>query len=146
MDSLGEIRRRHPLRNPYKEVRERLNGGDRFALWIANKVGTTGFFLILGAWTVIWIGWNLVAPERLRFDKPLEYFAWWSLACNAIQLLLLPLILAGQNLQSKHDEARADYDLSVDKKTEEEVDVIVQQLDEQNTMLRTLSERGVKLE
>ena len=103
--------------------------------------------MILGVGTAIWIGWNLIAPDGLLFDKPLEYFAWWSLVCNVVQLLLLPLLLAGQNLQSRHDEARAAQDLNVDKKAEEEVDLVVHLLERQKAMLKTLLERqGVKVE
>ena len=55
---LIEIRQQHPLKNPYREVRERLSGYERFAVWIANNVGTTGFFLVVGGWTLLWVGWN----------------------------------------------------------------------------------------
>ena len=73
-------------------------------------------------------------------------FAAWSLTCNVLQLLLLPLLLAGQNLQSRHDQARAEYDLSIDEKAEKEIDLVLQQLETQNVMLKALLERqGIKL-
>jgi uncharacterized membrane protein len=64
-----------------------------------------------------------------------------SLTLNVSQILLLPLLLAGQNVQERQAKARGDYDLGIDKKTEEETDVVVQQLEKQNKMLVALLEK-----
>jgi hypothetical protein len=66
-------RRRKPLRNINVERRHKRTRLDRLALWITSHVGTMGFFLLIFAWTVIWLGWNLLAPEQLKFDAPMGF-------------------------------------------------------------------------
>jgi uncharacterized membrane protein len=47
--SLDEFRKqRKPLRNVNKEASEKLSALDRLACSITNRVGTMGFFLIVG--------------------------------------------------------------------------------------------------
>jgi uncharacterized membrane protein len=133
--SLDEFRRRRaPLRNVHAEVHERLSGMDKLALWITSHVGTMGFFLIIFVWTVVWLGWNLLAPEALRFDPP-EGFVLWLFLSNLIQILLMPLIMVGQNVIGKHAEARAEHDLEINVKAEQEIEVILHHLEHQNEIL-----------
>ena len=40
---------------------------DQLALWITNKVGSMGFFVLYLLWTVGWLGWNILAPEKAPF-------------------------------------------------------------------------------
>ena len=136
--SLLEFRkRRAPLRNVHKEVTEQLSGMDQLALWITSHVGTMGFFLIIFMWTVAWLGWNLLAPESLRFDPP-EGFVLWLFLSNLIQILLMPLIMVGQNVIGKHAEARAEHDLEINVKAEQEVEVILHHLEHQNDILMAM--------
>src|SRR4051794_9465334 len=96
--SLHEFKkRRRPLRNVNHEVREKLTRLDRLALWITTRVGTMGFFLTIFLWTAIWLGWNFLAPDRLKFDEPMS-FVFWLFLSNLIQILLMPLIMVGQNV------------------------------------------------
>jgi uncharacterized membrane protein len=133
--SLDKFRkRRKPLRNVNREATEKLSTLDRLACWITSRVGTMGFFLIVLTWTVIWLGWNLLAPGALQFDPPMA-FVFWLFISNLIQLLLMPLIMVGQNVQGRHSELRADHDLEVNVKAEGEIEVILQHLEYQNTIL-----------
>jgi len=133
--SLDEFRKqRKPPRNVNHEARQSLSALDRLACWITARVGTMGFFLIVFAWTVIWLGWNLLAPKGLQFDPPMA-FVFWLFISNLIQLLLMPLIMVGQNVQGRHSEIRADHDLQVDLKAEREIELILQHLEYQTTML-----------
>src|SRR3984893_9177340 len=116
--SLHEFRkRRKPLRNVNKEAAEKLSALDRLACWITDRVGTMGFFLIVLIWTVLWLGWNVIAPTTLQFDPPMA-FVFWLFISNLIQLLLMPLIMVGQNVQGRHSEIRADHDLEVNVEAE----------------------------
>jgi len=133
--SLEEFKkRRKPLRDVTKEVAQKMSSIDLFALWITDRVGTIGFFLIILVWTVLWLGWNLLAPKELQFDPPMG-FVFWLFISNLIQILLMPLIMVGQNLQGKHADARAENDLEVNIKAEEEIEVILNHLEYQNTIL-----------
>ena len=143
---LTEIRRKRPLRNTYQEVMAGLNGLDRLAVWVTEHVGTMGFFLAILVWTVIWLSWNFLAPARLRFDPPMG-FVFWLFMSNVIQILLMPLIMVGQNIQGRHAEARAEHDLDVNIKAEQEIEVILHHLEQQNDLLIAMLEKqGVKLE
>src|ERR1700730_19223622 len=100
--SLTEFRKqRKRLRNVNREASDNLSILDRVACWITDRVGTMGFFLIVVFWTVIWLAWNLLAPPRLQFDPPTA-FVFWLFISNLIQLLLMPLIMIGQNIQGRH--------------------------------------------
>ena len=111
--------------------KEKLTKIDRLALWITNNVGTMGFFFIIFIWTVIWLGWNMLAPLSLRFD-PYPGFILWLFISNMIQIFLMPLIMVGQNQQSKYTEARAEADFEVNTKAEIEIERIIKHLEQQN--------------
>jgi len=144
--SLEEFRkRRKPLRDVNKQQKQKLKPLDKLALWITAKVGTMGFFLIIFGWTVIWLGWNLLAPKPMQFDPPMGFVLWLFIS-NLIQILLMPLIMVGQNLQGKHSELRAENDLEVNVKAEKEIEVILQHLEYQNSiLLEMVGKLGVDL-
>jgi len=100
---------------------------NRLALWITEHVGTMQFFLVIFAWTVGWLFWNMFAPKSLRFD-PYPGFVLWLFISNMIQLFLMPLLLIGQNLQGRHSEERAKNDYKVNRKAEMEIQEIKAQL------------------
>jgi uncharacterized membrane protein len=144
--SLAEVKKRRiPLRNIHKEVRASLSLMNRVALFITQRVGTMGFFLLIAAWTMIWLLWNFFAPANAKFDPPMG-FVFYLFICNVIQILLMPLIMVGQNLQGMHSEARAEHDLDVNVKAEREIEVILQHLEYQNELLMKMVEKlGVDL-
>jgi uncharacterized membrane protein len=143
---LREIRSKHPLRNTYQETMSRLSAPDRLAVWITGHVGTMGFFILVCAWTFLWLGWNFLAPARLQFDPPMG-FVFWLFISNLLQLLLMPLIMVGQNVQGQHAEARAEHDLEINVKAEQEIELVLNHLEQQNDMLIAMLEKqGIKLE
>src|ERR1700730_4774835 len=107
-------------------VHERsLSALDRLAIAITDKVGSIGLFLIIAGWTVLWTGYNILASEVPAlhwpaFD-PFPAFVAYLLISNVIQILLMPLIMVGQNLQGRHSETRAELDFEVNQKAEKEV-------------------------
>ncbi len=128
------IKRRRPLRNVHKEVLETIRPLDRLAVWITVRVGSMGFFLSIFGWTACWLGWNVLAPRAWQFDPPMA-FVFWLFISNVIQILLMPLIMVGQNLLGRHAEARAEADLDVNVRAEEEITMILRHLEYQNSML-----------
>jgi uncharacterized membrane protein len=141
MAQLKAIRAKHgPLKNTHKQVRESLSPLNKVALFITNRVGTFGFFLIIFAWTIIWLAWNTLGPKSAQFD-PAMGFVLYLFLCNVIQILLMPLIMVGQNLQGMHSEARAEHDLEVNIKAEQEIEVILQHLQQQNDLLMRMVEK-----
>ncbi|HEY2178000.1 MAG TPA: DUF1003 domain-containing protein [Caulobacteraceae bacterium] len=127
-------RPRRPLKNYYREKQEKLSFMNKLALWITTRVGTMGFFLIIFTWTVIWLSWNFFGPKSMRFDPPMG-FVFYLFISNVIQILLMPLIMVGQNIQGSHADARAEHDLEVNIKAEQEIEVILKHLEYQNNLL-----------
>jgi uncharacterized membrane protein len=145
--SLAEFRKiRVAPHDVNKEFSENLSRLDRFAIWITERVGTIGFFIIIAVWTALWLGWNLLAPKSMQFDPPMGFVLWLFIS-NMIQLLLMPLIMVGQNLQGRHAEARAENDLEVNIKAEKEIEIVLQHLEYQNAFLIAMMEKlGCKVE
>ena len=100
--------------------REKTGPLERFALFITNTVGTIGFFFVVLAWTFSWLAWNSLAPKSARFD-PYPAFVLWLFISNMIQLFLMPLIMIGQNSQSRAADKRAEADLAINRSAEEGV-------------------------
>ncbi len=139
--SFAELKRkRTPLRNINIEHRERLTRVELFAVWITEHVGTMGFFALILLWTLAWLSWNIFAPRSLQFD-PFPAFVFWLFISNMIQILLMPLIMVGQNLQGKHSEARAEADFEVNKQAEQEIEMIITHLENQEELLHRLLAR-----
>ena len=107
---------------------------DKVAVWITNHVGSMGFFIIIFTWTAIWLGWNMFAPKEARFD-PFPGFVLWLFISNMIQLFLMPLIMIGQNVQSRHADLRAEADLNINTKAEWEIETILSHLEYQNKIM-----------
>lgn len=136
--TLAELRGQSmPVRNAHKVVRMEFSALEKFALFVTHLVGTMGFFFILAIWTIGWLAWNTSGPVELRFD-PAPAFVLWLFASNIIQLILLPLIMVGQNIESKFSESRAQADYEINKKSEHEIEVIIAHLENQNELLLEL--------
>ena len=131
LEELKKLRQAPP--DPQKQ-QKKPNSLDRLALLVTQKVGSMGFFLIIFFWTVAWLGWNILAPETARFD-PYPAFVLWLFISNMIQILLLPLIMVGQNLQERNANARAEADFEVNVRAEREIEAILQHLENQNDIL-----------
>src|SRR6476661_4284690 len=98
---------------------------ERIAIWITEHVGTMGFFMIILIWTIVWLSWDIIAPKPLKFG-PFPGFVLWLFISNVIQIVLMPLIMIGQNLQGRHTEIRAEADFEVNVKAEREIETILQ--------------------
>jgi uncharacterized membrane protein len=128
------------IKNANKIYQEVLKDSEKFAIWITNKVGTIGFFAIIFFWTFTWLSWNMFAPIELRFD-PYPAFVLWLFISNMIQIFLMPLIMVGQNLESKHSEIRAETDYEVNLKAEKEIQQIQQELTEIKELINIISNK-----
>jgi len=138
LPSIPEIlKQRKPVHNANEDFAQSLSGLERVALWITDHVGSMGFFLIIFGCTVVWLAWNNLAPKSLRFD-PAPAFVLWLFISNMIQIFLMPLIMVGQNLQSRHAEARAQSDYDVNVKAEREIEAILLHLEAQTTNIERL--------
>jgi uncharacterized membrane protein len=149
---LTELRaRRKAIRNVNEVHEEGLSPMNRLAVWITERVGTMGFFFMILIWTVVWCGYNILASEVkalhwTAFD-PFPAFVAYLLISNVIQILLMPLIMVGQNVQGQHSELRAQSDFEINCKAEQEIEAILQHLEYQQAILIQLAgAQGIKLD
>jgi uncharacterized membrane protein len=130
------------LQNANELHSEGLSPLDRFAMAITDRVGSMGFFFLILAWTALWTGYNILAAEvkslHWKAFDPFPAFVVYLLISNVIQLLLMPLIMVGQNLQSRHSEIRAELDFEVNQKAEKEVMVVLRHLEHNADLLLQL--------
>jgi CRP-like cAMP-binding protein len=117
---------------------------DRLALAVTTRIGSVGFFLIIATWTVLWTGYNILASEvpalHWHAFDPFPAFVAYLLMSNVIQILLMPLIMVGQNLQSRHSEVRAELDFEINQKAEREVTATLLHLERNTALLLKLME------
>ena len=131
---------RSPLRNINIEHHEKLTKLEKVAVFVTDHVGTMGFFIVIFLWSAAWLGWNIFAPSEVRFD-PYPAFVLWLFISNVIQLMILPLLMVGQNLQGRHAEARAEADFEINSKAEREIGVILQHLENQSELMEKMLNR-----
>jgi uncharacterized membrane protein len=138
MSTLAELKKqRKPIKNINVKHEESLTRSEKFAIWITDRIGTTGFFVIILIWTIFWLLWNIFAPMELRFD-PFPAFALWLFVSNMIQLFFLPLIMISQNLQERHAEMRAENDFEINLRAEREIEAILINLEKQEEKIERI--------
>ena len=125
---------RKPINNVNTIHKESLSALEKIAVKVTDYVGSVGFFLIIFGWTLLWLGWNTIAPNALSFD-PFPAFVLWLFISNMIQIFLMPLIMIGQNLQGRHAEKRAESDFDVNIRAEKEIEIILMHLEQQNELI-----------
>lgn len=125
---------RKPVRNVNIEHKQKLSRLEQFAVWVTGHIGSMGFFIIIVAWTALWLSWNTLSPKEIRFD-PFPAFVLWLFISNVLQIFLMPLIMIGQNLQGRHAEARAESDFEVNVKAEREIEAILLNLEHQSELI-----------
>ncbi|WP_108423145.1 DUF1003 domain-containing protein [Flagellimonas amoyensis] len=128
------------IKNTNHVYKKNLKPSERFAIWITDRIGTIGFFILILAWTIFWLGWNMFAPVNFRFD-PYPAFVLWLFISNMIQIFLMPLLMVGQNLQAKRAEIRAENDYNVNIKAEKEIALLMQEIKELKKMLSEKSSK-----
>ena len=122
------------IKNSNHIYKNELKPSEQFAIWITDRIGTIGFFLIIFSWTLLWLGWNMFAPVHLRFD-PYPAFVLWLFISNMIQIFLMPLLMVGQNLQAKRAEIRAENDYNINIKAEKEIALLMKEMADIKRML-----------
>jgi uncharacterized membrane protein len=77
---------------------------------IARFLGTPRFIIWLTVFCIVWIAWNALAPEPLRFDKASNGFTALTLMLSLQASYAAPLILLAQNRQADRDRVQAEQD------------------------------------
>lgn len=77
---------------------------------IARFLGTPRFIIWLTLFCAVWLAWNTMAPEPLRFDKASNGFTALTLMLSLQASYAAPLILLAQNRQADRDRVEAEQD------------------------------------
>ena len=109
------------VRNVNQEQRERLNLFDKTAIFITKIVGTMWCAI---AFTVI----ALIGLPYALTSGTGEIITW--IVQTFLQLVLLSVILAGQNLQNRHSELRADADYENNLNVKKDAEIIMKRLND----------------
>ena len=121
--SLEELKKLKKPVNANIKHKESLNILDKIAIIITSLVGTMWCAIVFTLLALVSL------PDAIRGGRA-TVISW--IAQTFLQLVLLSVIMVGQNLQNKHSEARADADFDVNVKSEIEVETILQHLENQN--------------
>ncbi|MFC4554260.1 DUF1003 domain-containing protein [Georgenia faecalis] len=76
----------------------------------ARFMGTPRFLFYLTVFCALWLGWNSLAPEHLRFDDAALGFTALTLMLSLQASYSSPLILLSQNRQDDRDRIAAEQD------------------------------------
>lgn len=116
----------------------------RFTEWVARAMGTPAFLLILSLFCVVWILWNTLMPDELRFDDAALGFTALTLMLSLQASYAAPLILLAQNrqddrdrVQIEHDRQRAERNLADTEYLAREIVALRMSLEERNSQAVT---------
>lgn len=109
-----------------RDVVRRGNTNLRIAVAVTAAVGTMWAFYIFAAIEFGWMAWQSTGIGLIIKDP--YPFAFLLFLGNIVQLLLMPLIMVGQNVQSAHADARSQADFDVNQKAEAEIEKLLEGL------------------
>jgi uncharacterized membrane protein len=130
-------RRRRRKRKSGDLTASSMDFGGNISEAIARFLGTPAFIFWLTVFCIIWITWNTLAPEEMRFDSAEHGFTALTLMLSLQASYAAPLILLAQNRQAdrdrvsmEHDRARAERNLADTEYLAREITAIRLQLGE----------------
>lgn len=85
-----------------------MSRSDRLSMTITQRVFTVWMFAVIIVWTVAWVTWQAL-PFTPHFD-PLPGLVIYLLISNFVQLMLMPLIGAGQTAEAKFGALKSHID------------------------------------
>lgn len=119
------------VRNVNTEHKESLSFQEKIALVITKMVGSMYCAYLFAGIALISL------PDAIRGGKA-PLVAW--IAQTFLQLVLLSIIMVGQNVSNKHAELRADADYEVNIKAEKEIEEIKTSLKQIHQLLNRKKE------
>ena len=97
-----------------------------FAEGFARFMGTARFLLWMTVIIVVWVVWNIVVPDRLRFDQ--FPFIFLTLALSLQASYAAPLILLAQNRQEARDRISVEEDRRVAAQSRADMDFLAREI------------------
>ncbi|MDO7867460.1 DUF1003 domain-containing protein [Nocardioides sp. WY-20] len=97
-----------------------------FAEKFARFMGTAKFLIWMTVFVVIWLGWNTMAPEKLRFDP--YSFTFLTLILSLQASYAAPLILLAQNRQEQRDKVIAEQDRQANARAHADMEFLAREV------------------
>jgi len=99
-----------------------------FSESIARFLGTARFLMWQTMVIVVWIGYNLVAPERFQFDPWDRGLVLLTLVLSLQASYAAPLILLAQNRQERRDRVQSELDREVAERTQADTEFLAREI------------------
>ncbi|MBU2697729.1 DUF1003 domain-containing protein [Nocardioides sp. WV_118_6] len=97
-----------------------------FAEQFARFMGTATFLIYMTLFVLFWVGWNLMAPDDLRFDN--YPFIFLTLMLSLQASYAAPLILLAQNRQEARDRVIAEQDRQADARAHADMEFLAREV------------------
>jgi uncharacterized membrane protein len=98
----------------------------RFAERFARFMGTARFLIYMTLVVLVWIGWNFLAPDDLRFD---DYpFIFLTLMLSLQASYAAPLILLAQNRQELRDRVITEQDRQANARAHADMEFLAREV------------------
>jgi uncharacterized membrane protein len=98
----------------------------RFAERFARFMGTARFLIYMTLVVALWIGWNYLAPEDVRFD---DYpFIFLTLMLSLQASYAAPLILLAQNRQELRDRVVVEQDRQANARAHADMEFLAREV------------------
>jgi uncharacterized membrane protein len=97
-----------------------------FAEQFARFMGTARFLIYMTLFVVIWVSWNLLAPDAWRWD---DYpFIFLTLMLSLQASYAAPLILLAQNRQETRDKVIAEQDRQANARAHADMEFLAREV------------------
>jgi uncharacterized membrane protein len=132
----------HPrVRNVIAQHEEQLSLGQRVADRVAVVVGSWPFIIVQSCLLAVWMGLN-VYLVIMAVRQPGSLKAWDPYPFILLNLVLSfqaaytgPVVMMSQNRQSEKDRLLAQHDYEINRRAEEEVEVVMNHLEHQDRLI-----------
>ena len=122
LDVPQELRRRPLVRRPSYDA----DVFGVFAEQFARFMGTARFLIYMTLFVVIWVSWNLLAPDSWRWD---DYpFIFLTLMLSLQASYAAPLILLAQNRQETRDKVIAEQDRQANARAHADMEFLAREV------------------
>jgi uncharacterized membrane protein len=105
--------------NTDEEFEEQWTLAERLSDHLASFGGSWTFIILFGVVLVVWMGFNIVALDAIRFD-PYPYILL-NLVLSTLAAIQAPIIMMSQKRQEAKDRLRSQNDYQVNLKAELEI-------------------------
>ena len=97
-----------------------------FAEQFARFMGTAAFLIYMTLFVLVWVLWNVLAPEDLRFDN--YPFIFLTLMLSLQASYAAPLILLAQNRQEVRDRVVAEQDRQANARAHADMEFLAREV------------------